>query len=134
MCLWNFVSNIFYYFILLICIRSPEEVLRLLEKAGLKALESKRRNLEVLNYTRDDFCPNFITYHPTQLPDLAQSDLVRAHYIVLQVRADKNRWSWQFSRTVNQPDFTTYRILHCDNIIHHKIKYTQANVVQNYFY
>jgi hypothetical protein len=81
----------YYYFILLICIRSTEEVIRLLEKAGLKAVESKRHNLDVLNYTCDDVCPNFIKYHPTQLPDLAQSDLVRAHYIILQVRADNNR-------------------------------------------
>ena len=81
-------SNIFSYFIL-ICIRSTEEVLRLLEKAGLKALVSKRQNLDVLTYKCDDLCPYFIMYHPTQLPDLAQSDLVRAHYIVLQVRADK---------------------------------------------
>jgi len=81
----------FYYFIFLICVRSTEEVLRRLEKAGLKALESKRRKLDVLNYTYDDLCPCFITYHRTHLPDLAQSDLVRAHYIVLQVCADKNR-------------------------------------------
>jgi len=123
----------FYSFIIVICIRSTEEVLRLLEKAGLKPLESKRRNLDVLNYTRDDLCPYFVTYHPTQLPDLAQSNLVRAYYIVLQVLADKNRWSWQFSRMVNEPDFTTYGILRCDIIIRHKIKNTQANVVQNYF-
>ena len=34
---------------------------------------------------------------------------------------------------VNEPDFTTYGILRCDIIIRHKIKNTQANVVQNYF-
>jgi hypothetical protein len=88
-CVYRIIHQIFCYYFILICTRSTGEVLRLLEKAGLKTLESKRRNLDVFNYTCDDLCPYFITYHLTQLPVLAQSDLVRAHYIVLQVGADK---------------------------------------------
>jgi hypothetical protein len=62
-----------------------DEVTHLLEKAGLKHLESKELKPDVLSYVHDDLCPKFIKYHPTQRSDLAQSTLVRSNHIVLQV-------------------------------------------------
>jgi hypothetical protein len=75
---------------------SMDDVTHLLEKAGLKCLESKELKPNVLSYVHDDLCPKFIKYHPTQRSDLAQSTLVRRNYIVLQVLVDTGTISLQF--------------------------------------
>jgi hypothetical protein len=64
---------------------STDDVTHLLEKAGLKGLESKEMKPDLLSYVHDDLCPKFIKYHPTQRSDLAHSALVRRNHIVLQV-------------------------------------------------
>jgi hypothetical protein len=64
---------------------STDDVTHLLEKAGLKGLGTRERRPDILSYVRDDLCPKFIKFHPTQRSDLAQSSLVRTNQIVLQV-------------------------------------------------
>jgi hypothetical protein len=65
--------------------RSTDDVTHLLEKAGLKGLESKELKPEILSYVHDDLCPKFIKFHPTQRSDLAQCSLVRRNHVILQV-------------------------------------------------
>jgi hypothetical protein len=72
---------------------STDDVTNLLEKAGLKCMESKELKPNVLSYMHDDLCPKFIKYHPSQRSDLAHSTLVRRNHIVLQVFVDMGRLS-----------------------------------------
>ncbi|PNF21705.1 hypothetical protein B7P43_G10336 [Cryptotermes secundus] len=64
-----------------------DEVTHLLEKAGLKRLDSKELKPDALSYVLDDWCPKLIKSHPTHRSDLAQSALVKRNLIVLQDRA-----------------------------------------------
>jgi hypothetical protein len=75
---------------------STDDVTHLLEKAGLKSLETKEDKPDVLSYVRDDLCPKFIKFHPTQRSDFAQSTLVKGNHIVLQVYVPTRKIYSQF--------------------------------------
>nr|CAD7409242.1 unnamed protein product [Timema poppensis] len=63
-----------------------EEISRLIERAGL-VLSKNHDPLTPDEYRWDHVCPQFLLCHPGKRGDLAQSDLVRKHCVVLQDRA-----------------------------------------------